>query len=286
MIGVTGASGQLGRLVLAALETAGKSAEVVAIVRDPARVSAGAVTVRKGDYADVAGLTAAFAGIDTLLLISGNEIGQRSAQHRNAIAAAKAAGVTRIVYTSLLRADRSTLSLAPEHLETEAMLKASGLAFTILRNGWYTENYTGQIGGVLAGGGVIGAAGAGRINSAPRADYAAAAVAVLTGAGHDGKTYELAGDEGWTLADYAAAIAAATGRDIAYHDLPVADYAAKLEGFGLPAPVAQMLAGWEGEIAKGVLASDDRSLSALIGRPTVPMAETLRHALAAEGALA
>ena len=112
------------------------------------------------------------------------------AQHRNAIDAAKRAGVKRIVYTSVLRADISPLSLAPEHKETESLVKASGLAYTFLRNGWYTENYTGSIAGALAGGAFIGSAGEGRIASASRADYAAAAVAVLTSPGHDGKTYD------------------------------------------------------------------------------------------------
>ncbi|MEI4485749.1 SDR family oxidoreductase [Frigidibacter sp. MR17.14] len=283
MIGVTAASGQLGKLVVAQLVAAGAADRTVAIVRDPAKMAGSGVTVRAGDYGDVAGLTAALAGVDRLLLISGSELGQRAAQHANVITAAKAAGVRHVVYTSLLRADSSTIQpLAEEHAATEALLKASGLDYTILRNGWYTENFTGQIGGVLAGGGVIGSSGQGRIASATRADYAAAAVAVLTGSDHVGKTYELAGDAAWTLAEYAAEIARQTGRDIAYHDLPQAVYAEKLKGFGLPADFADLLAAWEVEFSKGALESSDHTLSALIGRKTTPMAETVAAALAAQ----
>ena len=169
--------------------------------------------MREADYAKPQTLEKALAGVDTLLLISSSEIGQRAAQHRNVIEAAKKAGVKRIVYTSLLRADASPLSLAEEHRATEADLKASGVPFTILRNGWYTENYTGSIGGALAGGAFIGSAGEGKISAAARADYADAAVAALTGEGHAGKTYELAGDEAYTLKDLAAEISRQTRQD-------------------------------------------------------------------------
>ena len=176
-------------------------------------------------------LKPALAGVDALLSISSSEIGQRVAQHHNVIEAAKAAGVRRIVYTSFLHADVSPISLAVEHRETEAELKASGIPHTILRNGWYTENHTSSIGGALAGGAVIGSAGNGKFSSATRADYAEAAVAVLAGKGHEGKIYELAGDEAYTLSDFAAEISRQTGKTIPYKNLPEADYAAALAGF-------------------------------------------------------
>ena len=189
--------------------------------------------------------------------------------------------MSRIVYTSLLRADTSTLSLAPEHVETEVALKQSGLRHTILRNGWYTENYTGSIPAALANGAFIGSAGNGRISSAARADYAQAAAEVVTGEGHDGKVYELSGDESYTLADLAAEISRQTGKDIPYTDLPEADYAAILTKVGLPEGIAQAIASWDVAASQGALYDEGRTLSALIGRPTTPLGDVVAQALTA-----
>ncbi len=278
-IAVSGATGQLGRLVVQQLLARVPAADVVALVRTPAKAADLGVAAREADYTRPETLSAALAGVETLLLISSNEVGQRVAQHRNAINAAKAAGVKHIVYTSLLHADRSPLNLAPEHVETEALLKASGLAYTVLRNGWYTENYTGSVGAAVAGGAFIGSAGDGRISGATRADYAAAAVQVLSTAGHEGKTYELAGDTAFTLADLAAEISRQTGKAIPYRNLPPADYAAALKGFGLPDDVAQLIAGWDVDASQGALFDDSRQLSALTGRPTTPLATAVAAAL-------
>lgn len=279
-IAITGATGQLGRLVIEKLKARGAAGDIIALARDPAKAADLGVSVRAGDYAQPAALKAALAGVDTLLLIASNEIGQRTAQHRNVIEAAKATGVKRIVFTSLLHADISTLSLAGEYRETEAMLKASGIPAVILRNGWYTENYTGSIGGALAGGAFIGSAGEGKISSAARADYAEAAVAVLTTAGHDGKTYELAGDTAYTLADLATELSRQTGKAIPYKNLPASDYAAALAGFGLPEGFAQAIAGWDVEASKGALFDAGKQLSALIGRPTTPLSTSVAETLA------
>jgi NAD(P)H dehydrogenase (quinone) len=210
-IAVTAATGQLGRLVIAKLKAKTPAKEIVALARNPAKAADLGVAVREADYSKPETLAKALAGVDTLLLISSSEIGQRAAQHRNVIEAAKKAGVKRIVYTSLLRADSTPLSLGAEHKATEADLRASGVPFTILRNGWYTENYTGSVGGALAGGAFIGASGEGKISAAARADYADAAVAALTSEGHAGRTYELAGDEAFTLKDLAAEISRQSG---------------------------------------------------------------------------
>lgn len=278
-IAVTGATGQLGRLVIDKLKARVPAATIVALVRSAAKAGDLGVAIREADYSQPVTLDQALAGVDTLLLISGNELGQRVAQHQNVIEAAKRAGVTRIVYTSLLRADSSPLSLAADHLATERALQASGLLFTILRNGWYTENYTGAIPGALASGALIGSAGAGRIASAARVDYAEAAAVVLADQGHAGAIYELAGDDAYTLSELAAEIARQTGKPVAYHDLPEADYAATLASFGLPAPLAQAIAGWDVGAAQGALFDDSHQLSALIGRPTTPLADVVAEAL-------
>lgn len=278
-VAITGATGQLGRLVIAELKALLPEGQIVALARSPEKAGDLGVTARAFDYSRPETLTAALAGVDKLLLISSNEIGQRASQHRAVIEAAKAAGVKEIVYTSLLNADRSPLSLAGEHVETEAMLAASGIPHVILRNGWYAENYSGAIPSALEHGALIGSAGAGRVSGAARADYAAAAAAVLTSDGHAGQTYELAADQAWTLADLAAEISAQTGRDIPYRNLPEADYAAALIGAGLPEGLSQAIAGWDTGAANGALLNDGRALSRLIGRPTTPLADVVRAAL-------
>jgi NAD(P)H dehydrogenase (quinone) len=279
-IAITGATGQLGRLIVARLKAKAPAEQIVALVRSPAKAADLGVPAREADYVRPETLGAALAGIDTLLLISSSEIGQRAVQHRNVIEAAKKAGVKRIVYTSLLHADTSPLSLAPEHRDTEDALKAAGIPFTILRNGWYTENYTGSIPSALAAGALLGTAGDARISSATRADYAEAAAAVLAGSGHEGRTYELAGDEAWTLRDLAAEISRQTGRTIPYTNLPAAEYAKVLTSVGLPERLAQAIAGWDVAAEQGALFDDSRQLSKLIGRPTTPLSVSVADALA------
>ncbi|NYT39373.1 SDR family oxidoreductase [Sphingomonas sp. R-74633] len=273
---ITGATGQLGRLITQKLKDKLPADQIVALVRSPEKAANLGVTARTFDYDRPETLAPALAGVDTLLLISGSEVGKRGPQHAAVIAAAKQAGVGRIVYTSLLRADTTPLSLGIEHSETERAILASGIPHTILRNGWYVENYASGVAAALAHGALIGAAGDGRIAAAARADYADAAVAVLTGPGHDGKTYELAGDTAFTLTDLAAELSRQTGRDIPYNNLSATNYAAALAGTGLPAPVADMLAGWDVDTSNGALFDDNGQLSKLIGHPTTSLADGVK----------
>ncbi|MCD2357904.1 SDR family oxidoreductase [Pantoea eucalypti] len=283
MIAITGATGQLGRFVIEALLKKVPAEEIVAAVRTPAKaadLAAQGITVRQADYSQPETLRAAFAGVDKLLLISGSEVGQREAQHKAVIEAAQAAGVGFIAYTSLLHADTSPLGLGVEHRATEALLKASGIPFALLRNGWYTENYAASIPPALAHHAFIGAAGEGRIASAARQDYAEAAAEVMSREDQAGKVYELAGDDSYTLAQFAAEIAAQSGEKVDYVNLSQADFAAALKGAGLPEGLAEMLADSDAGAEKGGLYNDSRQLSKLIGRPTTPWQTVVRAALA------
>jgi len=280
---VTGASGQLGRLVIDKLLETTPATQIAAIVRASkaaADLSARGVQVRVADYSKPATLDAALAGVDRLLLISSSEVGQRVPQHRNVIAAAKQAGVKLVAYTSVLHADASPLGLAEDHRQTEAALRASGISFVLLRNGWYTENYAASIPAALAHGALIGSAGEGRIASASRADYAAAAAAVLT-ANQDqgGRIYELAGDLPYTLSEFAAEVARQSGKPVVYKNLTEADFKAALVGAGLPEGFAALLADSDAGASKGALFDDSHQLSKLIGRPTTPWATTVSAAL-------
>lgn len=282
MIAITGATGQLGQHVIDTLLKTVPASQIAAIVRNPAKADALTrlgVTVRQADYSDEAAFTAALQGIDRLLLISSSEVGQRAAQHRNVINAAIAANVKFIAYTSLLHADRSPLGLHVEHVETEKMLADLGIPYALLRNGWYTENYLASAPAALEHGVFIGAAGEGKIASATRADYAAAAARVISEEGHAGKVYELAGDEGWTLSQLAAELAKQSGKKVVYQNLNEADFAAALKGVGLPAGLADMLADSDAGAAKGGLFDDSHTLSALIGRPTTSLAESVKSIL-------
>ena len=279
MIAITGATGQLGQHVIETLLKTVPASQIVAIVRNPAKATAlsqQGITVRQADYSDETAFTAALQGIDKLLLISSSEVGQRAPQHRNVINAAKAAHVKFIAYTSLLHADSSPLGLADEHIATEKMLAESGIAYALLRNGWYTENYLASAPAALEHGVFIGAAGEGKIASATRADYAAAAARVISEDGHAGKTYELAGDAGWTLSQLAAELAKQSGKKVVYQNLSETDFAAALKGFGLPAGLADMLADSDTGASKGGLFDDSHTLSKLICRPTTSLADSVK----------
>ncbi len=282
MIVVTGATGQLGRLVIAALLKKTAASNIVAAVRNVEKakdLAALGVQVRHADYSLPATWDAALEGADKVLLISSSEIGQRARQHRTVIEAAKKAGVKLLAYTSVLRADTSVLGLAGEHKETEATIRASGVPFVLLRNGWYTENYMGSVPSALAHGSVYGCAGDGRISSASRADYAEAAAVALTSDNQAGKIYELAGDGAFTLTELAAEISRQSGKTIGYVNLPEVEYKNALIKVGLPEVLADLLADSDTGVSKGALFDEGHQLSNLIGRPTVPLAKSVAAVL-------
>lgn len=282
-IAVTAATGQLGRLVLDRLLTTVPPASVVAVVRDPVKaadLAALGVEVRAADYTDPAALATALTGVDRLLLISGSEAGQRLPQHTNVVEAAKAADVARIVYTSILHADTTPNVLAPEHKATEELIVAAGLTHTFLRNGWYTENYVASVGPATATGTLVGSVHDGRVASASRVDFADAAAAVLVGAEHDNSAYELSGDVDWSYPDLAAAIAEVSGAPVVYQDLTTDEHVAALVGAGLAEGTAQFVAALDASIAAHTLEATTGDLARLIGRPTTPLLDGLRAALA------
>ncbi|HCT1421551.1 SDR family oxidoreductase [Proteus mirabilis] len=282
MIAITGATGLLGQHVIENLLQTVPANQIVAFARDVKKgssLSQKGVLVRQADYNDKASLITALQGVDKLLLISSSEVGKRTIQHRNVIEAAKSADVQFIAYTSILHADRSPLSLHVEHVETEKMLADSGISYTLLRNGWYTENYLASVPAVLEHGVFLGAAGDGKIASATRADYALAAARVISEEGHIGKVYELAGDEAWTLEQLAKELTKQSGKQVIYNNLSQADFVAALKTAGLPDKLSNMLADSDIGASKGGLFDDSHTLSKLIGRRTTTLAESIKAIL-------
>ncbi|WP_247647986.1 SDR family oxidoreductase [Pannonibacter phragmitetus] len=280
-LAITGASGQLGRLVAENLLATEPAASLRLLVRSPEKVAdlaARGVEVVAFDYSKPETLAPALAGVDRLLLISGSEVGQRVPQHKAVIEAAKAVGVGLVLYTSVLRAQQSGMILAGEHKATEDMLAASGLNYVLLRNGWYIENYLSAVQAEIAHG-VVGASGDGRISAAARADYAAAAAEVLRKGAPSGTIYELAGDTSFSKADYAAELSRASGKPVTYTNLPEAAYKDVLVQVGLPEGFAAILADCDTCTAKGDLEDNSKTLSSLTGRPTTPLAVMVAEAV-------
>jgi NAD(P)H dehydrogenase (quinone) len=284
MIIVTGATGQLGRLIVKALLKKTAPSQVVAAVRSPdkaADLAQAGVNVRAADYDRPETLAAALQGAEKVLLISGNVIGHRVTQHRAVIDAARKAGVQLFAYTSVLRAPTTPLTVGPDHRETEAAIKASGLPAVLLRNGWYSENYLFRAAGAAKSGVLLGCAGDGRISAAPRADYAEAAAVALTKPNQAGRTYELAGDESFTLPMLASELSRQLGRSIGYKNVTEDEFKEALEKNGIPSAYAPMLARSDALTAEGVLLETGRQVSGLIGRATTPIAKVIEEAIRA-----
>lgn len=281
-IAVTGASGHLGRLTIAALLEGVPADQIVAVVRDASRVADLAdrgIQVRVATYGDPAALGAALTGVDRLLIISGSEVGRRIAQHKNVVDAAVSSGVQHIAYTSAPHADHTTLVLAPEHHATEQLIIGSGLGYTLLRNNWYTENYLGSVEQARTTGVLIGSAGAGRVASATRADFAEAAAVVVASDRQLDPVYELGGDVAWSFDDLAAAISDIVGTAVRYENLSHDDHVAALIAAGLPTETAGFVAALDANISEGTLDGPTGQLSALIGHPTTSLLDGLRNGL-------
>ena len=280
---VTGATGHLGRLTVEALLARGVPADrIVATGRRVEALddlAARGVAVRHADYTELASLRAAFAGAEKLLLVSSSEVGQRLSQHSNVIQAAKDAGVSLIAYTSIPKADSSSLLLAQEHKATEELLADSGVPHVLLRNSWYIENYLGQL-PIYLQHGIAGAAGDGRVSAATRADFAGAAASVLVEDGHAGRVYELGGQP-FTMTELAQVVSEAAGKPVVYTDMPVEQYTQVLVGAGLLEPVAAVFADGDRGIADGQLLVDTADLEKLLGRPATPLADAVKAAVAA-----
>ena len=282
MVVVTGATGKLGGHVVRSLLAKMPAAQIVAVVRNRGNADGLAelgVQVRQANYSEPATLASALAGAEKVLLISSNEVGQRVPQHQAVIDASVTAKVKLFAYTSILRADTSELGLAVEHRATEEAIQRSGLTYVLLRNGWYLENHTEALGPAMEHGAILGAAGNGKFASAARADYAAAASVVLTEVGHENKTYELAGDDSYTLAELAAEVSRLTHKAVAYRNLAEGEYEQVLLQFGLPAPIAKMLADSDSGAANGALDSKARDLHDLLGRSTTTLAQAVSAAV-------
>lgn len=282
MIVVTAATGKLGSLVVDGLLASVAPAEVAVAVRSPDKakpLAARGIDVRYADYAKPHTLEQAFRAGDKVLLISSSEIGQRAKQHEAVVAAAKRAGVALMAYTSLLHGEHAKMHLAREHAITEKAIRVSGLPFVFLRNGWYLENYTEHLAPAVEHGVLLGSAGNGRIAAAARADYAAAAVAVLTGAGRAGDILELAGDDSFTMSDLALELSRQSGRAVVYKDLPVDEYQAALVALGVAAPYAEVLGDSDVGITRGELDDKTGTLRRLLGRPTTTLAAAISAGL-------
>lgn len=278
-IAITGANGQLGRAAIEKLKTLTDAANIVALARTPESVADLGVAARAADYTKPESLAVALQGVEVLALISSNDFNDRAGQHRNVIAAAKAAGVKRIVYTSILKADTTPMLIAADHKATEAAILESGLTYSILRNGWYVENWTGSLAGALQAGAMIGSAGAGKVAPAPRAEYAEALAVVVAGQGHDNAVYELAGTA-FTLPELAAEVSRQTGKTLPYNSLPQDTYAGILQSFGLPEGFAHVLADADVGAANGWLFDDSTTLERLIGHASAPLSASVAAALA------
>jgi NAD(P)H dehydrogenase (quinone) len=280
---ITGATGQLGRMIIADLLAAGVPAdEITAVARSKEKAAdlvARGVRLHVADYDRPETFAGAFRPEDRVLLISGTDVGRRAAQHAAVIDAAKAAGVAQLAYLGVFGGPKADFLLAGDHRETERMILDSGLPYTFLRNNWYSEMYVGDLPGTVERGAIVTNAPAGsRIATAPRTDDAAAAAVVMNEDGHLNKAYELGGDTAWSFEEFAEEVSRQTGTKVVHTSVTAAERQAILTGAGVPAAFAEILVDVDDAIGRGALASTPGDLSRLIGRPTTPIADSIAAA--------
>ena len=270
---VTGANGHLGRLVIDTLLD--KGATVIAASRDPSKLAdltARGVETRHADFDDRASLEAAFAGVDRVLIISTDSLGsgQRLQQHLAAVAAAQAAGVGHIVYTSMPNPEGSAVTFAGDHLGTENAVKATGIPYTILRNAWYQENLFMSLPSALASGQWYSANGDGKIGHVARADCARAAAAVLFDPPVN-QTLTLTGPQTFTTAEVADLVSEVTGKPIQVIGVSDEQLAGGLKHAGLPDALIPMLVSFDTNTRQGGFDIVTDAVEKLTGRAPVTL---------------
>ena len=276
---VTGATGQLGSLIVQQLARRVPAEQVIGAGRNAAKSPAG-VEFRTLDYDQPATIEAALKGVSRVVLVSGNEVGKRVRQHQAVIEAAARAGVRLLAYTSILKANANPLLLAVEHRGTEEVLAGAGVPYILLRNGWYSENFANNAPVAIQFGVLRSASRQGRFSTAPRNDYAEGAAALILRDDHrPGQAYELAGSSSFDKQEFAALLTRKSGKQVALQDLSAADYAAALVQAGVPEVFANTLADSDSKAADGWLFDDSRTLEKAIGRPTVALEQTLDQVL-------
>lgn len=279
-IAVTGASGQLGRRAIENLKTRVDSHNIVALVRSPEKAADLGLEVRAFDYTKPENQVAALEGVKTLVLIPSGASPDRLGWHLNVINAAKTAGVGRIVYVSMLKTDISPISVMPDHKKTEEAIRATGLAYTMLRNPWYYEIWTRTLAAAIASGELVSTIGDGKVTPAARQDLAEAVATVAADDRHENKIYELGGDEQFTFSDLAAETSRQSGKEVRYKNLSQEEYTEFLNASGLPEWQSEIIADAEAHAEHGWLFDDSKTLSRLIGRPTTSLKDAVAAALA------
>ncbi len=287
MILVTGATGQYGAKAIEHLLKKGIAPQqIAALVRDAAKgqhLEEQGIDLRVGDYADVASLVTALQGVDKLLLVSSNDRGaveNRTAHHANAIRAAKEARVKHVVYTSFVTKpayeDSAIAGFLDSHAQTEQLLQASGLAYTILQNGIYLEMIPLFAGDKVAETGIIRfPAQEGKASWVLREELAEAAAHVLTTEGHENQRYVLANAESASFRDIARNLSGILGKEISYQSPPVGEFQATLRQFGVPDVYIGMFTTWASAVAQGMMDVEDSTLEAFLGRKPTTTAQFL-----------
>ena len=283
MILITGAAGSLGKATINFLLEKGYQAQnIIALVRDEAKapdLKAKGVIIKIGDYDNYDSLLSAMAGVEKVLLISGSDVVKRSTQHENVVNAAKEAGIKHILYTSFQRKNESDSSpiafVAKSHIDTENMVKSSGIAYTILRNNIYLDMLPIFLGEKVLETGVFFPAGETKSAFASRSDMAEAIANILIGKGHENKEYDLSNTESFSFQDIANSLSSLTGKGVNYFSPDKETYHQTLANAGVPAEYIGMFAGFAEAMKQGEFTETSTDLEKLLGRKPATAQEFL-----------